>query len=376
MYLGKAETVRPVQAFYELVNKQWKVYRCIANALPLGQRQHFSDMNTPQLERHSMKRPNRSLSKPDVEQKPSASSLEISQLRRFNEVLLRFLAVGVVVIDRSYRIVTANGAARRLLGLREVGIDQDFLHTARGVPYHQVRVAIDTVFRERSPINLEEVELESMTGENGRYVNLSLALVQIETGLPDLAIISVTDVTQQVQVRQQLETAQAEQRKLMNDLGTANKHLTDMNKELTETNEGLQVANEELVLTHEELQASIEEFETTNEELLVYQCKAYQETVERLLSTVESINRVMTRELLNSEIPHAEVVLSKMLGSLNNRFIRGSSRGGASSASMKASHCSAFKPKCRLSVKVSSARASALSSTKSLTERCATAAAL
>jgi PAS domain-containing protein len=267
LFLGKAETVRPVQAFYELVNKQWKVYRCVGNALPLGHRQHFSGLSAPQLERSNMKRQNRSMNKPDVEQKPSATSLEVSQLRRFNEVLLRFLAVGVVIIDRSYHIVTANGAARRLLGLREVGVDQDFLHAVRGVPYHQVRLAIDTVFRERSPINLTEVELESLTGDNGRFVNLSLALVQIETGVPDLAIISSIDVTQQVQVRRQLEIVQKEQKKLMNDLGTANKHLTEINKELTDTNEGLQVANEELVLTHEELQASIEEFETTNEEL-------------------------------------------------------------------------------------------------------------
>jgi PAS domain-containing protein len=256
-----------MQTFYELVNKQWKVYRCIGNSLPLGHRQHFADVDIPRVERLHMKRKNGIINKNDSDHTKPNSLLEISQIRHFNEVFLRFLNVGVVMIDRTYRIVTANGAARRLLGLREVGIDQDFLHAVRGVPYHQVRIAIDTVFRECSPINLTEVELESLIAENGRYVNLSLALVQVETGLPDLAIISVTDVTQQVRVRQQLETIQAEQRKLMNELGTANKHLSDMNKELMETNEGLQVANEELVLTHEELQASIEEFETTNEEL-------------------------------------------------------------------------------------------------------------
>src|SRR6266571_5298456 len=38
LFLGKAETVRPVQSFYELVNKRWKVYRCIGNALPSARR--------------------------------------------------------------------------------------------------------------------------------------------------------------------------------------------------------------------------------------------------------------------------------------------------------------------------------------------------
>jgi len=267
LFLGKAETVRPVQAFYELVNKQWKVYRCIGSALPLGYRQHFADVDIPRVEILHMKSKIRAINKVDADNIQSDPLLEISHIRHFNEVSLRFLNVGIVVIDRAYHIVTANGAARRLLGLREIGIDQDFLHAVRGVPYHQVRIAIDTVFRERSPINLTEVELESVVAENGRYLNLSLALMQIDAGLPDLTLISVTDVTQQVQIRHQLETIQTEQRKLMNELGTANKHLSDMNKELMETNEGLQVANEELVLTHEELQASIEEFETTNEEL-------------------------------------------------------------------------------------------------------------
>src|SRR5205807_931837 len=120
----------------------------------------------------------------------------------------------------------ANGAARRLLELREIESDQDFLHAVPGIPYRETRAAIDTLFREREPINLGEVELESNTRAN-RYVSLSLALMQIEAGLPDLATICITDVTQMVQVRRQLETVQAQQAQLMNELGTANKHLSN-----------------------------------------------------------------------------------------------------------------------------------------------------
>src|SRR5215471_7630089 len=38
LFLGKAETVRPNQMYYELVNKHWKVYRCTGNALPTVRR--------------------------------------------------------------------------------------------------------------------------------------------------------------------------------------------------------------------------------------------------------------------------------------------------------------------------------------------------
>src|SRR6266487_948303 len=267
LFLGKAETVRPTQSYYELINKHWKVYRCTRSALPAARRQSIGDLSVRRLEERSANRPNRSVGKPIVEQEPSAPSLEIGHLRRLNELLLRFLPVGVVVIDRSYHMLTANATARRILGLREIGNEQDFLHAVRGIPYTGVRASIDTTFRERNALTLPEVELDGSVGGNGRFVTISIALMQMEAGAPELAAISVVDVTEQVQARRQLEAVQMEQAQLMHELSSANKRLNDVNKELLDANEELQVANEELVLTHEELQATIEEFETTNEEL-------------------------------------------------------------------------------------------------------------
>jgi hypothetical protein len=242
------------------------------------------------------------LDQQNSEQESVPPSVEVGQLRRFNELLLRFLPIGVVIIDRGYRILTANGVARRLLGLHDVGIDQDFLHAIRGIPYHETRTAIDAVFRERSFITLPEVELEMNSGGSGRFVSLSIALMQVEPGLPDLAVISVSDVDEQVQIRRQLEHVQVEQTQLMQELGSANKRLSDMNKELMDANEELQVSNEELMLTHEELQASIEEFETTNEELqatneeLETNNEEMQATNEELETTNEEL-RARTGEL-------------------------------------------------------------------------------
>src|SRR5437588_8418995 len=44
LFLGKAETVRPAQSYYELVNKQWKIYRCTGGALPLVRRQRHPEL--------------------------------------------------------------------------------------------------------------------------------------------------------------------------------------------------------------------------------------------------------------------------------------------------------------------------------------------
>src|SRR6266516_2061076 len=167
LLLGKAETVRPLQTFYELVNKHWKVYRCTGNALPSVPRPNLTGLNKPRDEVQSTGRPTRTAGKQLIDQETPAPTLEIGQLRRFNELLLRFLPIGVVVIDRAYQVLTANGMARRILGLRDIANEQDFLHAVRGIPYSQVRNAIDAVFHEKNPVNLSEVELAISTGGNG-----------------------------------------------------------------------------------------------------------------------------------------------------------------------------------------------------------------
>jgi hypothetical protein len=163
--------------------------------------------------------------------------------------------------------VTISGTARRLLGVREPGVDQDFLHTVRGLPYNRVRASIDVVFREKVPATLSEIELDPKMGGDGKYILVNVMPMNLEGGLPELAVISVTDVTEQFQTRRRLESVQSEQTQLVEELTAVNKRLSDMNKELQDANEEMQAANEELMLTQEELQASNEEFEATNEEL-------------------------------------------------------------------------------------------------------------
>ena len=206
LFLGKAESIRPAQSCYELVNKQWKVYRCTSSAIPFARRNVVGHSNGA----YSTSLTRKPIDKTAIDEQLPATS-ELGQLRRLNELLLRFLPMGVVVIDHSYHVITANGTARRLLGLRDLGNEQDFLHAVRGIPYTTVRNAIDAVFRERNTINLPEIELDVAVGGNGRFISLSIVLMQMEAGMPEMAVMSVADVTEQIQIRHQLEAAQMEQ---------------------------------------------------------------------------------------------------------------------------------------------------------------------
>ena len=264
LFLGKAETARPTKATYELVNKRWKVYRCVSTTMNVPTRVGPLDPRTAllgQSRKYTAQGEHQPL---NVE---TATDVEINQLRRLNEIMLRFLPFGVIVIDRNYRILTINGAARRLLGIREVANEQDFLHAVRGLPYTPLRNAIDSVFRERTTVTLPDLELDPATASNARFLSIALLPMQHEGNAVELVCVTVSDATEQYQTRRRLEAVQAEQTQLVEESSSANKRLGDLNKELQDANEELQAANEELMLTQEELQATNEEFEATNEEL-------------------------------------------------------------------------------------------------------------
>ena len=262
LFLGKAETARPTKGSFELINKKWKVYRCNSGptALPTGS---GKSLNIKSQAEWASIRGRVDAMEHAVGIHQTAES-ELTPLRRINEVIFRYLAVGIAVVDRNYRIVTINSAARRLLGIREVAMEQDFLHTARGLPYTRVREGIDAAFADHSTITIPEIETDTVAG---RCLSLTIMPAHIDETAAQLAVVTVTDVTDAVLTKRRLEDIQGEQAKILEGLGSSNKRLLAMNAELQEANEELQSANEELMLTQEELQATNEEFEATNEEL-------------------------------------------------------------------------------------------------------------
>lgn len=266
LFLGKAETARPTRVSFELVNKKWKIYRCMGGpiAFPVHEGSAHAGAANPRG-RESYRRVIPPVAGPPHDLTHGES--EVGYLRRVNETMLRYMNVAIVIIDRHYRIVTINAGARRLFGVRDIAYDQDFLHTVRGMPYEEVRRAIDTCFREHTTMNLNELELDQSSDGSGKYVRLMFMGMQVEQGAAELAVITALDVTEQMQIKKRLEAVQREHGELMGELSSANKRFSTMNKELQDANEELQAANEELMLTQEELQATNEEFEATNEEL-------------------------------------------------------------------------------------------------------------
>src|ERR1044072_5543668 len=231
LFLGKAETARPTKAMFELVNKKWKIYRCVGGsmAFPLHESSvHSGAGNLSWRDQRRRQIPPVIAGALDL----THSEVEIAQLRRINETMLRYANVAVVIIDRQYRILTINATARRLLGVRDIAYDHDFLHTVRGMPYQEMRRAIDTCFREHATMNLPELELDQSSEGSGRYVTFTIMIMQGEQGAPELAVITAHDMTDQVQLKKRFEAVQREHGELVGELSATNKRFGTMNKEI------------------------------------------------------------------------------------------------------------------------------------------------
>lgn len=310
LFLGDTEAVHPPQTLYESASRRWHVYRCINKASPVTQ----FPIDSVHIRTRMEKRPGSSVLAVPSEQltEPQAAlpSFDLGQLRRYHEVLFRTFPIGIIVIDDGYHIVTANDLCRRLLRLPATLVEEDLLHVVPGLPYSQVRTAIDEAFRERSAITLSEVELDFRAGGSGRFMTLSLSPIQVYGTRPELVAISVIDVTEQVQTRRHMQAMQAEQAQLLDELGAANMRLNEVNAALLKANQELQAMNEDMMVTQEELQSKLEELETTNEEL--------QSNFEELESDDAELQA--TNQDMETTIEELQVT-SEMLGTSNEELL-------------------------------------------------------
>src|SRR5260221_14550635 len=126
----------------------------MGNALPAASRPALSSRQLQRSEGQSFNRPMRAIGKPLANQEPAPPPLELGQLRRLNELLLRFLPIGVAVVDRSFHLLTAKGGARGLFGVRGATNEQAFFDAGGRIPDSQVLTSIIAVFRDPPTLTL------------------------------------------------------------------------------------------------------------------------------------------------------------------------------------------------------------------------------
>ena len=301
--LGKAETTTPLPNFFASQHRHHKVYK------RHGER-FLMPPTTPVAPAPPARRRRGNLVQSLGAQDTTSDLLrELRQSRLADETFLNDLPVGVVVVNRRYDIQAINAAARRLLSIRGVAVDEDFLHLLQNVPYTEVRRAIDTAFRDGGHAHTGEFTAEDAASGEPRYLQIVChpRRYEGEEGPAQTVTVVVSDVTELGSARREMgenlertkseferfrREAEAEserQRRQTERLVETNRQLEEANDELTHLNEELRVANEEAQLSSEEAQASTEEVETLNEELQATN-EELETLNEELQATVEELN--------------------------------------------------------------------------------------
>jgi two-component system, chemotaxis family, CheB/CheR fusion protein len=267
LVMGKAESPAPVADLFAPVDRHNKVYRRQGQRFLLPPTLPASPAPRARVERTSNDRG------------ANRAQTEIPQLsasRNPGEDLFNLLPVGVVVVARDYSIEAINAAARRMLSIPGVGVEQDFLHAMQEAPYAEVRRTIDEAFREGRTTQTEEFAVEEATTGEPSYLRLTCHTrrAEVQGQRVENVLVLVEDVTAAVRMRRLTEK---------------NLRLEEANRELTQVNEELQAAHEESLVHTEEAQASAEEVETLNEELQATN-EELETLNEELQATVEELN--------------------------------------------------------------------------------------
>ena len=283
LVLGKAETAASLAEFFTSPWRQHKVYR--------RDGKRFLMPSTSSVPTSLVRQP-RAV--------PGAASPGTQaagrRSRMADEGLVNQLPVGVVIVDRRYDIQDLNAAARTLLSIRGAAVGEDLLHAVQGIPYAEVRSAIDSAFRE-GVSTTGEFSVEEASGEP-RYLKLACYPQRGEDrkGLAETVAIVVNDVTdigkERRELQERLEGSEAERSRLEAQNGRlieSNRRLEEANGELTALNDEMQASYEDALLAAEEAQAATEEVETLNEEMQATN-EELETLNEELQATIEELN--------------------------------------------------------------------------------------
>jgi two-component system, chemotaxis family, CheB/CheR fusion protein len=215
--------------------------------------------------------------------------------------------VAQILVDRDGALGAANQQARTIFGLGRPDIGRPLRDLEISYRPVELRAGIEQAYLAKRAFNLGNVSWTSAGVER----QFDVEVHPIIDGGSNIvgATITFDDVTEHIQLRDELERSKHE-------LETAYEELQSTVEELETTNEELQSTNEELETTNEELQSTNEELETMNEEL--------QSTNEEL----ETMNDEL--RLRTSELDDVNASLETILGSLgvgvavldNNQLVR------------------------------------------------------
>jgi two-component system, chemotaxis family, CheB/CheR fusion protein len=275
LFLGPSETPGDASELFETLDKKSKIFRSrkaeAGHVLPFRMPDHLpKEMELPMGP------------KP---QKTSGQELErrLKVRELVEQVMLKKYTYPAVLLDDQGDILYFHGNTGRYLSPPVGEPSFNVFNMVAGELHHRLSQSIESLKRERKPVQLENVQAR----HNDSYLSLDVSFTPVspgglkkdwvlvefkekETSAPsslDPGQNTECESAKVAELEQRLRMSHQELQAAIEELETSNEELKSANEELQANNEELQSINEELESSKEELQSTNEELETVNSEL-------------------------------------------------------------------------------------------------------------
>ena len=335
--LGKAETAKPLEAYFAPADEHVKLYRRRGErVLPVIERapkyalRPLADGNTSlgilsrsqplahsdtETGTHAVAHTDTIASAAPIGTLRNDAGADLTHSRSASARLDNLLfdtAVGVVVVDRQYDIQAINSGAREMLGIFDDAVGKDLIHLASYVPGAVLRATIDAAFVSRSRTErdggdtiatVETIQSESRRLQIACYPRSDGGRQTASTGTASgvaQVVILVSDVTRMVreqQVRAEATTRERADRQLaqtheQGELAQAYLAKLEENVRLRAQVDEVSAMNRTLLRANRELVESNMDLRGENEELLVgrEEAEASAEEIKTLNEEMQATN--------------------------------------------------------------------------------------
>ncbi|HTB60403.1 MAG TPA: chemotaxis protein CheB, partial [Polyangia bacterium] len=309
LFLGPSETVGPLAAGYETLDKHWRVYRKRSDArIPVDAR-----LQPPPTARTAL---------PPFQ--PAGGRYSLSQLLGTYDALLERTMPPSLLVNERAELVHAFGGAGAFLHHRDGRQGLDVLELV-GPELKMVLVGgLKRAIVEPAAIVYRDVRISEREGEAAYKVTIQRIgsrgggaphlLVSFEQTQPTGAAQppSATEVEMDQVSRDRLRILEAELAHTKESLQSAIEELETSNEELQASNEELQTSNEELQSTNEELQSVNEELYTVNAE--------YQRKISELTEVTNDMDNLLASTEIGTIFLDAELKIRKFTPQIAKAF--------------------------------------------------------
>jgi two-component system, chemotaxis family, CheB/CheR fusion protein len=277
LFLGTAETIGEFTDLFAVVDRKWRIYRCI-NKDTASLPQTLNTLTGRELK--------------SVKQQDTGPDQRLPVLPE--HLLLEALPPSVL-IDQDYQVIFTHGETGKYLQLPEGKPTISILQMVN----QKLRTALATALREASETKKTVIRTVSLSKKDGGGLPAKIEVFPILKPVGTFVItfqdmpkpkrnrknqeveFGVNNQELELELRDTRETL----RSTVEELETSNEELKTSNEEFQSTNEELQSANEELESSREELQSTNEELETINSE--------HQKKIEQLDMINDDMNNLL-----------------------------------------------------------------------------------